>query len=304
MDAFAATRLAIGAGFLVVAAAMDVRTRRVRDPLWIGLGTIGLILIATELALANATWEDWSLIASGAILFYTVFFGRPLFDEEGFRVRPRRVLVFAGAAALFFLPLGAASAGSGRSSAELASMPVMILVYQAFYRARLLHGGADAKGLIALTMLLPTYPDASPFPVLAPDPRVQSLIRVIFPFSLVVWVDAAILALAIPLGLFLYNAARGDLAFPHAFLGYRARLDPFPKHAWLMERITAAGEHVLVLFPRRGEDPAAEITKLRSAGIERAWVTPQTPFMVPLLLGFLLAFLAGNLLIGILGAAR
>src|SRR5213079_3749363 len=43
MDGFAVTRLVIGAGFLLVAAAADVRTRRVPDPLWIGLGSIGLV---------------------------------------------------------------------------------------------------------------------------------------------------------------------------------------------------------------------------------------------------------------------
>ena len=132
-------------------------------------------------------------------------------------------------------------------------------------------------------------------------PRVESAIRVAFPFSLVVWVDAAIVSLAVPIGLFLYNAVRRDLAFPQAFLGYRTPLDPRPRHAWLMERITDAGEHVLVLFPKRGTDPAAQVARLQARGIRRAWVTPQIPFMVPLFVGFVLAFVMGNLLVGILG---
>jgi len=32
----------------------------------------------------------------------------------------------------------------------------MLVVYQLFYRVRLLHGGADTKGLIALTLLIPS----------------------------------------------------------------------------------------------------------------------------------------------------
>jgi preflagellin peptidase FlaK len=43
---------------------------------------------------------------------------------------------------------------------------------------------------------------------------------------------------------------------------------------------------------------------LRAAGVDRVWVTPQTPFMVPLFGGFILAFVVGNLLIGILGLGR
>src|SRR6266480_4520897 len=132
------------------------------------------------------------------------------------------------------------------------------------------------------------------------DPRVETFWRVTFPFSLVVWVDAAILFLAVPLGLLLLNAARGDRAFPQALLGYRARLDPFPPHAWLMEKISASGDHVLVLFPKRGGNPAQDLERLRAAGIDRAWVTPQIPFMVPLCGGFLLAFFVGNVLLGFL----
>src|SRR5438132_13297816 len=183
-------------------------------------------------------------------------------------------------------------------------MPIMVLVYQGFYRLRLLHGGADAKGLIALTLLFPSYPSALPFPMSQADARVDAFLRIAFPFSLVIWVDGLILSLAVPVALLIYNAARGDLALPQALLGYRAPLNPFPAHAWLMEQITARGEHVLVLFPRRGTDPSSDTSRLRAAGVDRAWATPQPPAMLPLLLGFLLAFFAGDLLVAVLGLAR
>lgn len=305
MDAFAAARLAAGTASLVVAAASDLWTRRVRDPLWIGLGTLGLIVLAEELFVESALWPAWSFAGSAALLFYAVFFGRPLVEEDGLHARPVRIALFLAAGVLWIAPLGLAGPFPATgTTAELASTPVMIVVYQGLYRLRVLHGGADAKGLMAITLLVPTYPNAVPFPLLAPDPRLDSVLRLAFPFSLVVWVDAAIVSLAVPLALFVFNAVRGDLALPQAFLGYRARLDSFPAHAWLMEKITTRGEHVLVLFPKRGGSPADDIAQLRAAGVNRAWVTPQTPFMVPLLVGFLLAFFAGNLLVAVLGLAR
>ncbi|MGI0148438.1 MAG: A24 family peptidase C-terminal domain-containing protein [Thermoplasmata archaeon] len=302
MDAFAATRLLIGTAFLLVAAVSDVRTRKVRDPLWIGLGSIGLVLLAVQLALD--TWDPSAaaLLGSSAILFYAIFFGAPLIEEDGFHPRPLRLALFGLAAVLFVTP-AAIHAASGDSlppgTLELYSMPVMVIVYQGFYRARLLHGGADAKALIALNLLVPTYPDLTPLPVLGPDPRLEGVLRIVFPFSLVTWVDAAVLFLAVPVVLLVVNAIRGDLAFPQALLGYRVRSNSVPRHAWLMEKIDRRGDHMLVLFPKRGGNPAADLARLRDAGIDRVWVTPQIPFMVPLLGGFLLAFLVGNILLAI-----
>src|SRR5256885_8256978 len=126
------------------------------------------------------------------------------------------------------------------------------------------------------------------------DPRVEAFWLVTFPFSLVMWVDAAVLFLAVPVGLLLWNAAHGDVAFPQALLGYRARLDSFPTHAWLMEKINARGEHVLVLFPKRGGNRTQDLERLRAEGVDRAWATPQVPLMVPLLRGLLLAFFVRN----------
>src|SRR5437870_10072056 len=285
MDGFAVTRLMIGAGFLLVAAVADVRTRRVPDPLWIGLGSISLVVLAIELIQDQIEADAWALLGSSGLLFFAIFYGNPLFDEDGFHARPFRLLLFLAAAVLFAYPTvqhSASGASLSQGLLELYSMPAMILVYQLLYRGRILHGGADAKALITLGLLVPTYPNMSPFPLMTLDPRVATFRRVTFPFSLVVWVDAAVLFLGVPLGLLLLNAARGDLAFPHALLGYRARLDPFPPHAWLMEKACARGDHALVLFPKRGRDPTDDLARLRAAGNDRARVRPQAPLVVPL----------------------
>jgi len=305
MDPFAATRLGVGLAGLAVAAASDLRLRKVSDPLWIVLGSLGLVLLVADLLVTSADLARYAATASGAFLFYAIFFGAPLFEEDRFHFRPARIGVFGLALALF---LAAALRAPGLAPAEAAAtmelltMPAMVVVYQVFYQVGLLHGGADAKGLIALTLLVPTYPDTSPFPWIVLDPRVAPTLRVLFPFSLGVLTNAAILFLGLPLGYLLYNAARGDLRVPMAFFGYRADLRKLPEHVWPMERIDDRGEHVLVLFPRRGRDSAKDLERLREAGIERVWVQPKVPFMVPLLGGFVLAIFAGNLLLGLMQA--
>src|SRR5438552_2054286 len=185
VDAFAATRLAAGTAFLVMAAASDIRTRRVRNPLWIGLGTVGLIILAVELFVESAPWPTWSLVGSAALLFYGVFFGRPLFDEDGFHLRPGRIGLFLAAAAMWITPLGFAGiVSSSVPIVELASMPVMVVLYEVMLRARPLTGAADAKGLMALTLLVPTYPKASPFPVYTADPWVPFMVPLLGGFLL------------------------------------------------------------------------------------------------------------------------
>lgn len=310
MDPFALARLVVGAGFLAVAAASDLRTRRVRDPLWIALGTVGLFLLAVEVALSYWYWNDWLLLACAAILFYAIFFGKPILDEDGAHLRPVRVLWLGTAAAAFvaalllpnpwaqaLLPAGAVVL----LDVELATVPVMVLLYQGFYQVGLLRGGADAKGLIALTLLVPLYPDASPFPWIQAAPAVTDAMQVFFPFSLVVLVDALVLALAVPLGYLLVNAARGDFGAA-MWRGTRVPIDRRPKHSWLMERVDARGERYVVLFPSHHADEDGEIAKLRAAGATHVWVERKAPLILLLFFGFLLAYFVGNLVVGFLTA--
>lgn len=299
MDPIAAARLGVGAATLLLAARSDVRTRRVSDSIWIVVGTIGLFFTSFEILASTSGIERIALVPATGILFFAVFFGAPLFDERGFRLRPMRIGAFALAGSLVgwsaVMALGRGGP-DGTAYAQLLTMPAMVLVYQAFYQIGLLHGGADAKGLIALTLLVPTYPDASPFPILMPSPRIDEAMRLVFPFSLVAFVDAAILYLVLPVAFLVYNAIRRDVRLPEALFGYRAAVDRLPRNTWFMERIDEKGRRVLVLLPRRGSDPAEEARRLRDAGITRAWVQPKIPFMVPLTAGFVAAYVIGNLL--------
>lgn len=304
MDAFAAVRLVVGGGFLAAAAVADVRTRRVRDPLWVALGTIGLALILTELANTGAGVELYALVAATAILFYTLFYGRPTLDEDGVHLRAGRLGLFAVAALLVILSAWwvVGQGGDTTRYTRLLTMPAMVLVYQGFYQVGLLRGGADTKGLIALTLLVPLYPDVSPLPLVQPSPAVTGAMQAFFPFSLIVLVNAAVLMLVVPLAYLLLNLARRDFEWPVGFLGTRVPIDAIPRHAWVMERVGPHGERYAVLFPSRDRDDSEVIARLRAAGAARVWVETKIPFVLLLFLGYLIAFTVGNLLLGFLTA--
>ncbi len=303
-------RLLLGAGFLAVAAYFDLRTRRVRDPLWIALGTVGLIGLALDILTSYFWWNQWLLLASAALLFYAVFYGKPILDEDGVHLRPVRLFVLAAAAAAWiagvflpnpvdqmFLPFGAKVI----SVPYLATAPVMIIIYQLFYQGGLLRGGADAKAMMALTLLVPLYPDASPFPLLTIPASVQATMQLFFPFSLAVLVNAAILALAVPIGYTLVNLARGDLGGA-MWRGTREPVDQIPSHSWVMERVDEHGQRYTVLFPSHRHDNADHLAKLRGAGATRVWVEREVPLILLLSIGFLLSFFVGNLMLGFLTA--
>lgn len=303
-------RLLLGAGFLAVAAYFDLRTRRVRDPLWIALGTVGLIALALDILSSYYWWNQWLLLASAALLFYAVFYGKPILDEDGVHLRPMRILLLGAAAAAWvggvflpnpvdqmFLPLGAKVV----SVPYLATAPVMIIIYQLFYQGGLLRGGADAKAMMALTLLVPLYPDASPFPLLATPASVQAVMQLFFPFSLAVLTNAAILALGVPVGYTLLNLARGDLGAA-MWRGTREPIDQIPRHSWVMERVDHQGHRYTVLFPSHRHDNADHLAKLRGVGATHVWVERQVPLILLICVGFLLAFFVGNLMLGFLTA--
>jgi len=63
------------------------------------------------------------------------------------------------------------------------------------------------------------------------------------------------------------------------------------------------GEHVRILFPRKRQDRAAIARDLKAAGVSRVWVTPQLPFLVPLAIAYVVSFVIGNPIMGLMQAA-
>jgi hypothetical protein len=65
-----------------------------------------------------------------------------------------------------------------------------------------------------------------------------------------------------------------------------------------MERVVD-GAVRLVLFPRSDEEEGWDA--LREAGVERPWVTPKVPFLIPLTVAVPFSLLVGNPLLYLMG---
>ncbi len=168
---------------------------------------------------------------------------------------------------------------------QLVFIPVMIVLVYIMFQLRLIFGGADAKAIMALAILLPIKPDILGFPIW--ESRL--------PYAWAPFFNALLIFLLIPLGLFIFNIVRRSPKFPHCFLGYKMNIQKArEKFVWPLEKIVD-GKQKFVYMPK-DFDIEEELKEFEKNNIDEIWITPKIPFMIPLLAGFICAFIFGDFL--------
>ena len=141
-------------------------------------------------------------------------------------------------------------------------------------------GGADVKAMWAIALLSPLPPKFYQFPLFSSP---------IFIFPLTVLLNSLLLFLPLPLIFFFYNLYKKNIEFPYCFFGYKMKAnDAKNKFVWSME-----------------VDGKKKITPVKNfdfdkAGNKEIWVTPKFPFLVFILVGFVISFIIGDLLFAFL----
>ena len=164
-------------------------------------------------------------------------------------------------------------------------IPIMIVLMYVLFQVRLIFGGADAKALMALAILVPFVPTIYHFPLTVS----------LMPYSWVIFSNAVVIFLVMPLSLAVYNLAKGNLIFPQCFLGYMMPVEEAKHHfVWPLEKIDN-GKRKFLYKPSL-MDESEVYAAFQKQGIHKIWVTPKVPFMIPLLAGFITAFFLGDIL--------
>ncbi len=170
-----------------------------------------------------------------------------------------------------------------------------------------LFGGADAKSLICISLLIPTHPG---FNLLSYHFPIE-----LFPFAISTLLNAAILSLIVPFSLFFYNllnlrqnGLRRNLRF--AFLGYKlpinALTDVKHRHIRLVHSYEEEEENLERRFSFDGIEINKEVAeRLKNYSGQgkigkEVWVTPELPFMLFITSGFFVSLFYGNLIFYIL----
>ncbi len=168
---------------------------------------------------------------------------------------------------------------------QLAVAGLVLVIALVGYYTGLVAGGADAKAMMSLAVLAP-LPLGAAWMIPWPSP---------FPFVLTALVNGLLVALLVPLGLFILNLVRGDLEGWHTFLGFRVDLEHVDLGVvWPVEYLDEDGQRRIAASPRSVPEEALDPAWLAEHGIDRPWVTPKVPFLVPLWFGVVLAVLAGD----------
>lgn len=162
-------------------------------------------------------------------------------------------------------------------------------------------GGADAKSLIVLSIILPAYPKLQAFSYTFPLNK-----PLIDLFAFGIFGNAVLLTIIVPISLAVYNLARLGLHIDkpaYIFIGYKIKISELAnKHIKLIERFDVVNGAVKFHFKRGGveinEKVISELKTLSEKGLikEEVWVTPGLPFMIPLTLGFVVAVFYGDLI--------
>jgi preflagellin peptidase FlaK len=167
----------------------------------------------------------------------------------------------------------------------IAFIPFIIIIVYVLFQLGLIFGGADAKAIMAIAILVPFEPVFYEFP-LNNSPM---------PFSWVIFQNSIVIFLFVPLSLFVYNLIRRDIRFPHCFLGYRMSLQKAKeKFVWPLERIVDG--HTRFSYVPHSFESDDIYEDFEKIGMKHIWVTPKVPFMIPLVVGFVLSFIFGDFL--------
>jgi len=165
-------------------------------------------------------------------------------------------------------------------------IPIMIGLVYLLFQLRLIFGGADAKALMALAILVPIQPNIEQLPLWG-----QSYMPAVW----TVFSNSIILFLLIPLGLLIYNITKMNIKMPYALLGYKMQIKKArEKFVWPLQRIID-GKTKFSYMPK-DFDATEEYNEFEKLGIKEIWVTPKIPFMIPLFAGFIFTFIFGDIM--------
>lgn len=306
------TRLIVLFWALGIAAWLDHKDRRVPNEFWMTWVKPAIFLWVLDLLNSEAEWYVFAT-AAGMVAYASVaVIGRPTFNDifSGSRLDIAVSLWYlvgiAGVVQGLLLhsdeSLLSVISGEASDTATLwwSTFAVFIPIFlvDMAWRMRLIHGGADCKGLMWVAILVPSW---SSLPIMYPEAMESAVIAMPPAIALLVWGGLAFLAL--PIIMVLKNLKNGNTTLKLIWHAERMHIDKvMNSHVWLLSSIAEmpSGEKKIIhrtRAPRRTptkEKLATEIEILKENGVEEVWITRKYPLLVFLWPAIIPLFLVGG----------
>ena len=313
--------LLLGMGW---AAWMDHKERRVSNSHWMIWVKPAIFIWCLELLAREADWTIF-LTASAVVAYASVaVIGRPTIKDvlSGNRLDIIVSMWYLGSIIgvvvgmtkygdvdLLDILLGEESGMAALYWTTLSGL-IVIFVIDFGWRLRLIHGGADAKALMWVAILVPNW---STMPVVL-DYSSEVTLRLPPAISLLMW--GGISFLLIPIFLIIKNIINGNVkSISDLRMFWHSTVMPIDKvqdsHVWLLTSMIEMPNGELKTYhktraPRRtpsDEQLALQIEELKSNNVEQVWVSYKLPLLVFLFPVILPMAIFGDIIVIILQIA-
>ncbi len=291
--------LLLGLGW---AAWMDHKDRRVPNEHWIVWAKPAIFIWALDLMVQGADWTIY-LTAAAVVAYASVsVFGRPTLGDAlrgSWMDRSFLLWYMAGAIGVIAGALKYQSTSPvdvllndgdplGMLWWRTVSVMAVVLLIDVAWRLRLLHGGADAKALMWVSLLFPGWA-AVPLPMNGMGE--EALVALPVSIALLIWGGLAFLF--IPFFMLALNFKRGSVRrLGDLRLAWHASMmsidDVAQRHVWLLTatmQLPTGERHVVhsTRAPRKTptvEELNTHLAELRELGVDEVWVSHKMPLLV------------------------
>ncbi len=297
-DVISWTRVLVLVWALGIAAWLDHKDRRVPNQFWITWSKPAIFLWVLDLLNSSADWYVFAT-AAGMVAYASIaVIGRPSIKDIksgnmlDITVSLWYIIGISGVIQGLMLHtdetlLGIIS-GEGSKEAKLwwsiFAVFIPIFLVDMAWRMRLIHGGADCKGLMWVAILVPSW---NSIPIQFPEAMENSAIAMPPAIALLVWGGLSFLIL--PIIMVFKNLREGQTNLKLIWHAQRMNIDDvINNHVWLLSSIAQmpSGEKKIIhrsRAPRKTpskEKLQAEIDLLKENGVSEVWITKKYPLLV------------------------
>ena len=267
MDVLFTSAAAVSVMSLAYASVCDLRYREISDTPWRFISSVGVLSVGL-----TALRDGAGVLPVTASVSALFIFGCLTVDKHP--------LIMAAISVLF--PLSAYLTGADAWAMQVSLSPVFVVLFYVLYLSGAVTGGADAKCLMALSIMFP----ASFGPLFSghADPGITGFL---FPPPVQVLFMSCLITVVAGGAWILYK--RRSLALPLSS-DYRISIEEARRsHVWVMEDVSEGR----IIRTDRSEDRDGVCDRLGVYGAEDVLVSPMFPFIVPITVSVAVLLLTG-----------